>query len=148
MTEKKPPATAPTPPAGPSDAATVDQLRAENTVLRAQLAAAGRVPGATQPQHTFVLSEGQRQELLTNGVTNVGGVRRTTDEVRDLLGPDQQHVELGDTEPVDGLGTTSARSEIRGVDFVYPSVKPGGFDPAVAGTPGINGPSADTKDAE
>lgn len=148
MTEKKPPAAAPTPPAGTSDATTVDQLRAENTALRIQLAAAGRAPGVARPQHTFVLSEGQRQELLVNGVTNINGVRRTTDEVRDLLGPDQQDVELGDTEPVDGLGITAARSEIRGVDFVYPSVKPGFIDPAVAGTPGINGPSADTKDAE
>jgi hypothetical protein len=36
---------------------------------------------------------------------------------------------------------------VRGVDFIYPSVERGKIDPAVAGTPGINGPAADDKPA-
>lgn len=127
-------------------AAERDTLREENDRLKAQLAAAGRPAGATQAQHQFVLSEGARQDLIASGVTNIDGVRRTAPEVQAMLGADQQNVDLGDTEPVDGLGSDPVkRSSIRGFDYVYPSVEAGYIDPAVAGTPGINGPPAATK---
>lgn len=124
-------------------AAERDRLKAENAQLRAQLAAAGRPAGAVQPEHTFQLSEGDRQDLVANGQVAVNGRMMNADEVAKLLGPDQQDVDLGDaTPPTPGPGEPP-RSAVRGVDFVYPSVAPGKIDPAVAGTPGINGPAAD-----
>lgn len=142
MADKPTPVTPFPPSAKPVDGAYILRLQARIAELARQLAAAGgRV---VQPEHTFVLSEGARQELVTQGVTNVDGVRRTASEVRDMLGEGQADVDLGDAKPVDGLGVgpVQERAAIRGFDFVYPSVKPGFIDPAVAGTPGINGPAA------
>jgi hypothetical protein len=119
--------------------------RRENENLRGQLTAAGVGPRVQQPAHTFQLSEGDRQELVAFGRVNVGGVMRTRDEIADMLGPDQQDVDLGDAEPTAIGLPPQRRSAVEGVDFVYPSVEPGYIDPKVAGTPGINGPSADTK---
>lgn len=121
-----------------------DQLRAENDALRAQLTAVGggRVAAA---QHTFQLSEGARQELVQNGVVNVNGRMMTADEVRGVLGDDQEDIDLGDAKVpanLDQLRGGRPASTVRGVDFVYPSVAPGQIDPTVAGTPGINGPAA------
>jgi hypothetical protein len=124
-----------------------DALQAENENLRGQLAAAGaaRTGGSpvAAPAHTFELSEGDRQELAMRGVLAVGGRLRTRDEVRDMLGEDQRNVDLGTAEPQLPPGYRSDRGAVEGVDFVYPSVSPGRIDPAVAGTPGINGPAAD-----
>jgi hypothetical protein len=122
-----------------------DELREENHRLKAQLAAAGRPARANQAEQQFVLSEGHRQELVANGVVNVNGRRMTRADVEEALGDEQQGLELGDAEPADGLGEQleQERAGIRGFDYVYPSVAPGLIDPAVAGTPGINGPSAD-----
>lgn len=125
-------------------AAQRDALLAENENLRGQLAAAGgRV---VRPQHTFMLSEGARQELQLYGVTNIDGRRWTIDEVRAKLAEQEQDgVEIADPDP--SVARTAAvglrpQGKTPGVDFVYPSVAPGQIDPAVAGLPGINGPAA------
>jgi hypothetical protein len=123
-------------------AAQRDALLAENKMLRDRLASTPVGPRVQQAEHTFVLSEGARQELLINGQTNVGGVMRSRTDVRRLLGKDQQNVDLGTAEPPAGLPKVQERSKVRGVDFVYPSVEPGFIDPDLAGTPGINGPAA------
>lgn len=124
-------------------AAERDQLRAENENLRGQLAAAGARPAGTR-RVEFQLSEGERQELAANGVVNVGGVRMTREDVEARLGGRQAGIDLGDADPVDGGAVEQGeRGAVRGVDYIYPSVRPGAIDPAVAGTPGINGPSAD-----
>jgi hypothetical protein len=117
-----------------------DQLRTEVEQLRGQLAAAGaRVPA---PQYTFQLSEGDRQELVQRGVVNIGGRRMTREDVAAELSVDQLDVELGDATPVDAPAPARTGA-VEGVDFIYPSVAPGLIDPAVAGTPGINGPAAE-----
>jgi hypothetical protein len=128
-------------------AAERDQLKDENERLRSQLAATGTAAGRTpQAQHTFQLSEGDRQELAAHGQVNIGGVMRTREEIEGMLGPDQMDVDLGDAEPAQQGPPQQPRSEIRGVDYVYPSVRPGEIDPAVAGTPGISGPAATDSD--
>lgn len=127
------------------DKSELERLRDENRQLRAQLTAAGVGPRVQQPAHTFELSEGARQELAMNGQTNVNGVMRTREEVTKMLGDDQADVDLGDAEAPVGTPKQERRSAIRGVDFVYPSVEPGYIDPAVAGTPGINGPAKEGK---
>jgi hypothetical protein len=128
-----------------------DRLRAENETLRAQLTAAG-APRVVAPTQTFVLSEGDRQELAARGVLNVGGRMRTRDEVRAMLGDKQREVDLGTVEPDAGTLSTLAQQRKQGatpgVDYVWPSVAPGQIDPAVAGRPGISGPSADEVDDE
>lgn len=123
-------------------AAERDALRAENDRLRLQLGA-GTAGTAQAAQHTFELSEGARQELAQNGEVVIGGVRMTRDQVRARLSADQQGLDLGTAEPPNRV-EQPARGGVEGVDFIYPSVAPGLIDPAVAGTPGINGPSADT----
>jgi hypothetical protein len=130
-------------------AAERDALREENRRLSAQLVAAGRpAAGAYRPAAEFQLSEGDRQELQIYGVANIGGRLRTIDEVRGMLGEKQQGVELTDPPAATDRRlelhqTEVERAGIRGFDYVYPSVAPGQIDPAVAGTPGISGPSAD-----
>lgn len=128
-------------------AAEREKLRADNQRLREQLNAAGH-PGAPAAQHRFLLSEGERQELEIYGVVAKDGVVLTREEVLDRLGDDQAGIEIG--EPTAGndkraavLAQRRQGGNVRGVDFVYPSVTRGGIDPAVAGTPGINGPAAD-----
>ncbi|MDQ1700689.1 MAG: hypothetical protein QOG34_2552 [Frankiaceae bacterium] len=127
-------------------AAQRDQLVEENNRLKAQLAATGRVAptGADVAPQRFALSEGDRQEIVSRGVTVINGRRMTRQDVADALGSDGEGIDLGDAEPADGLGQVPPedRAGIRGFDYVYPSVKPGFIDPAVAGTAGINGPAA------
>lgn len=120
---------------------TKDELQAENTALKAQLAAAGRTPRVQGPQHLF-LSEGDRQELERTGYLNVGSRRLNREQVLAELGPDQQGVEIGEPTAEVTAPPVPAPTNIRGFDFVYPSVSRGLIDPAVAGTPGINGPAA------
>jgi hypothetical protein len=123
-------------------AAERDRLRRENEQLRGQLAAAGAGrPNTTTAQ--FELTEGNRQDLLARGETVIGGRRYTRDQVESAIegNPDYDRVDLGDTEPA-AQPATRAQGDIPGVDFVYPSVLAGRIDPAVAGTPGINGPAA------
>jgi hypothetical protein len=126
-----------------------DRLREENQRLRAQLAEASATTagGAYRPAQQFVLSEGDRQELEMRGTVNVGGRMRTADEVRDMMGERGADVPIGEpSEALDRRGDVQGQrvnAGIPGVDFVYPSVAPGVIDPSVAGTPGINGPSAD-----
>lgn len=126
-------------------AADRDRLTAENEQLKAKLKAAmdqaGRTPAVVAPAHRFQLSEGDRQELAARGELNVGGRMRTADEVRAMLGNDQQGVDLGDADPP-AHPDLIRPAGIRGVDYVWPSVAPGEIDPAVAGTPGITGPAA------
>lgn len=116
----------------------------ENAALRTQLAGVGRVYA---PAQTFQLSEGDRQEVETFGVVNIGGRRYTREEVLDkLAGTPQAGVEIDEpAAQLDQRAQTAGRraSAVEGVDFIYPSVAPGQIDPAVAGTPGINGPAAD-----
>lgn len=130
-------------------AAERDQLRQRVAQLEAQQATAGRV---VAPRQTFQLSEGDRQDLVANGVLNVAGRLRTRDEVADMLGDGQTGVELGDRPPsptlLAAVGQQRAQGATPGVDFVYPSVEPGGIDPVVAGTPGISGPAAGDGPAE
>lgn len=121
-----------------------DALISENENLRGQLAAAGAATrGPAAPQHTFQLSEGDRQELAMRGVLAVGGRVRTREEVRAMLPESQRNVDLGTAEPAFPADAERVRDGVEGVDFIYPSVAPGFIDPAVAGTPGINGPAAD-----
>ena len=122
-----------------------DALRAENEPLRGQLAAAGVRRGGPV-SHEFVLSEGERQELLTTGVTTHNGVRLTREDVERKLTTRQADLELGDVDPAAALPGRPA-TNIPGFDYVYPSVQRGAIDPAVAGTPGINGPAAGSPDA-
>jgi hypothetical protein len=124
-------------------AAARDALQRENEQLRGQLAAAG-AGRAYQPAAQFVLSEGNRQELLAHGVTVIGGRRVTRDEVEAAVAgnPAYDGVDLGDTDPVEQPAAGRRSAGVLGVDFIYPSVAPGYIDPAVAGTPGINGPPA------
>lgn len=129
-------------------AAERDALRAENENLRGQLAAAGAArPGVQAPvQHTFQLSEGDRQQLEITGVINVGGKLLTKAEVVKLLGKDQKNVPIADAPAAtrvdpDKLPDRTGKG-VEGVDYVYPSVARGEIDPAVAGTPGISGPPA------
>jgi hypothetical protein len=127
-----------------------DELKRENESLRR--AAGSSRPGVWQPTR-FLLTEGDRQELEMFGVATIGGRRMTIDEVRDkVAGTDQADVQLNDPTPemdrrdeLAGPGATHPAG-IRGFDYVYPSVAPGLIDPAVAGTPGINGPAADLDD--
>jgi hypothetical protein len=127
-------------------AAERDALRAENENLRGQLTAAGTgQPGRAAPvQHTFILSEGNRQELAATGVTNIGGRQMTRAQVAELLTDDQRNVDIPEVDPAAATVLPPARPNlgIPGVDYVWPSVAPGVIDPAVAGTPGINGPAA------
>jgi hypothetical protein len=124
-----------------------DQLRVENEQLRSQLSAvgAGAVGRAAVPQHTFQLSEGDRQELEIRGVINVGGRQVTKADVEAMLGESQRNVEIKDAPEGTRVaaGRAPRRGSVEGVDYVWPSVQPGGIDPKVAGTPGISGPSAD-----
>jgi hypothetical protein len=129
-------------------AAEVERLRAENENLRGQLSAAG-APRPNPARHEFTLSEGERQELEITGVVTIGGRQYTTKEVRAELAKNKayRNVEIKDApaetrvQPVQ----PTVLAGVRGIDYVYPSVAPGRIDPAVAGTPGINGPAAATK---
>lgn len=134
-------------------AAQRDALQAENENLRGQLAAAGATRGLSAPAaHRFFLTEGDRQELELKGVANIGGRLMTTEQVLAKLAEQgETRVEIADASPAaaDQAAVTLAAHERQerggqyGVDYVYPSVAPGVIDPAVAGTPGINGPTAD-----
>jgi hypothetical protein len=138
-------------------AAERDRLRAENESLRAQLsdvAAGGAAVGrAAVPAYRFQLSEGDRQEVAIRGGANINGRWMTKDEIEAAMaaaGPDDQghndqsSVELPDAP--DATKVTGPRTPraggVEGVDYVWPSVAPGVLDPAVAGTPGVSGPSA------
>lgn len=124
-----------------------DALRAENENLRGQLAAAGATRQTATPQHVFQLSEGDRQELEIRGVVSINGRLMTKAEVEAAMAeagqrgvtirdaPEGTRVDAGRLAGLTGPG-------VRGIDFVYPSVARGLIDPAVAGTPGINGPAA------
>jgi hypothetical protein len=126
------------------------RLRTENAALKAQLALSGQQPRVAAPQHTFQLSEGDRQELEIRGVVNIGGRMWTRDEALAAMAdgsqsgveiaeaPEGTRVDLDAMPGITGPG-------VRGVDYIWPSVERGKIDPAVAGTPGINGPSADEK---
>jgi hypothetical protein len=138
-----------TPPRQPgADRSEAASLRQENAQLRAQLAAAGgRVQ---QPQHTFQLSEGDRQELEIRGVVNIGGRMMTKDDVeKAMAAAGQRGVTIADapkeTKVDPALIEARGGKGVLGVDFVYPSVERGRIDPAVAGTPGISGPAAGDK---
>lgn len=128
-------------------AAERDELRAENERLRTQLAATGQPsPGVQGPQRLF-LSEGDRQELETTGRVNLGGRLLNREQVLDeLQGGPQEGVQIGEPANPRGVAAVPEPTNIRGVDFVYPSVTRGKIDPAVAGAPGINGPAADASD--
>lgn len=124
-------------------AAERDQLRAANEQLRGQLAAAGATRGtAPAVQHQFVLSEGQRQELIQYGNTQVDGRMLGVADVETLLGDDQHDVLIPEPENVRPVPAAQNRPKQPGVDFIYPSVAYGKLDPAVAGTPGVSGPAA------
>lgn len=147
-------ANAPKPTAPPADNPThpddaVARLEADNARLRAQLAVAGRPAGAVAPEHTFQLSEGDRQELEIRGVINYGGRVMTKDDVEKAMARSgQRGVEIADAPAETRVAldpSVDMGPGIRGIDFVYPSVERGKIDPAVAGTPGINGPAADEK---
>ena len=101
-------------------AAERDLLRERVRQLEAEQATAGRV---VTPRQTFQLSEGERQDLVANGVLNVAGRLRTRDEVAAMLDGSQTGVELGDQPPSPTLlavvGQQRAQGATPGVDFVY-----------------------------
>lgn len=124
-------------------AADRQRLLEENARLRAQLTAAGRSPVAA-PEHTFMLSEGDRQDLELHGGVSIGGRYMTAAEVRAAMAEaDVQHgVPISEPEVAPaGQPAPAKPANVRGFDYVYPSVAHGYIDPAVAGTPGINGPA-------
>jgi hypothetical protein len=124
-------------------AAERDRLRRENENLRGQLAAAGAGRANTTTAQ-FVLTEGNRQDLLARGETVIGGRRYTREQVEDAIegNPDYDRVDLGDRDPDPATAGVARGPAVPGVDYIYPSVLPGRIDPKVAGTPGINGPAA------
>ena len=81
--------------------ARVADLEQENAQLRRQLAGATVAGQPGQAQHRFELSEAARQELVDHGETSVGGQLKTRAEVRELLGPNQQNVDIGADDDVD-----------------------------------------------
>lgn len=129
--------------------AQVERLQSENENLRGQLAAAGaRRPvaaGASPAQ--FVLSEGQRLELeLTGQTTGPGGQPMTVDDARTRLAEseNQSGVQIADgARPLAPPTPVVERPAVVGVTHVYPSIRPGVIDPAVAGQPGISGPTVE-----
>lgn len=126
--------------------AQLSELVVERDALRRKLTAAGTVGRVAAPAHTFQLSQAQLSELEIYGVTNVDGVQRTTAEVRGMLTGNQSRIKIKDaSNPQEPVRAGGERSAVYGVDYVYPSVAPGKIDPAVAGTPGISGPSADAR---
>jgi hypothetical protein len=128
---------------------------ASKEAMPAEALPAEAMPGVTaplakpaKPSAKFTLSEGDRAELEMRGVANVNGHLMTRDEVKAKLDESQpgHRVELGTAGPADVKAADRARRGcVEGIDFVWPSVDCGYIDPAVAGTPGINGPSADEK---
>jgi hypothetical protein len=125
-----------------------DRLVAENEQLRAQLAAVGGAR-VQQPQHTFQLSEGDRQELEIRGVVNVGGRMMTKSDVEQAMkaaGAGQEGVKIADAPEGTRIDPATLPKitgpGVAGVDYVYPSVQRGKIDPKLAGTPGISGPAA------
>lgn len=127
-------------------AAEITALRAENENLRGQLAAAGAANTKAAPvQHTFQLSEGDRQELEIRGAINVNGRLVTKADVVKMLGKDQKGVKIADAPEGTRIDPATLPKitgpGVAGVDYVYPSVERGKIDPAVAGTPGISGPA-------
>lgn len=113
-------------------------LRAENDRLKGQLAqATARTPNvqAAKPY----LTEGERQELITFGRSGDLNLKTAKERFPDAdLSGATDVARKASTEDE----TRTERGAVRGVDFVYPSVRPGFIDPEVAGTPGINGPAA------
>lgn len=109
-------------------------LQAENERLRAQLAAGGsgltRVTFPARPafRGDTELSEGERQDLEINGVTNSPfdgrrllasdfGIEPTTDWGRENLRREQERRERERGEGIEG------------VDYIYPSIRPGVLAP-------------------
>lgn len=126
----------------------LQRLRAENERLRTQFAAAGipQRPGVLPAPKPF-LTEGERQDLITFGVTTDvhTGQRLNLHQARERY-PDADLADATDTAVANADRDNTDDVEhpgIRGVDYVWPSVEPGKIDPAVAGTPGINGPAAE-----
>lgn len=113
---------------------------------KADTPAPTKTPATPLPQ----LSEGDRQQLVQQGYATLGGQVYTVAEARELLKRTGQDVELDDPSPAVAkeaarVVAAQRRPDVaaqRGLTHVYPSVAPGLIDPAVAGTPGINGPSA------
>jgi hypothetical protein len=146
MADNKPAAVQP-PETKPSNQQTeVERLRAENEQLRGQLAAAGaRRANVAAPKP--YLTEGERQDLITFGVTTDvhTGRRLNLHEAREKYpDADLSNASDGAVAGADRDRTEAAeRGSVRGVDYVWPSVAPGKIDPAVAGTPGISGPAAE-----
>lgn len=132
-------------------AADRDRLAADNEQLRRQLTALGGrpdAPGAQMPQRLF-LTEGARQDLAQYGRTTIGGVSMTKEQVEaELAGGPQEGVDIPDVPEGRELPAPPEPTNIRGFDYVYPSVTRGKIDPKVAGTPGINGPAAEPADVE
>lgn len=131
------------------------RLQADNDRLQAQLAGtpAAYVGRVAVPQHTFQLSEGDRQELEIRGAINVNGRLMTRDDVIAAMEEAGQRgvtiAEAPESTRLDERTIAQAKAErtgVRGVNYVYPSVAPGKIDPAVAGTPGITGPAATDED--
>jgi hypothetical protein len=132
----------------------VAELEAENASLRAQLSAVGQGRVAS-PAHRFFLTEANRQELELRGYTVVGGELLDAAEVkRRLAGTPQAGVDIADAPKAAQGDAARLVASVRrddqgsqyGVTHVYPSVRPGQIDPAVAGTPGISGPAATGRD--
>lgn len=148
MADNKPAPAAPTETKSSNQQTEVERLRAENERLRGQLAAAGaRTDNVPAPKP--YLTEGERQDLITFGVTTDvhTGRRLNLHEAREKY-PDAELSDASDTAVANAdrdRNEATPRGAVRGVDYVWPSVEPGKIDPAVAGTPGISGPSADAK---
>lgn len=128
-------------------AAERDRLRAENENLRGQLAAAGaRTPHVAAPPP--FLSEGERQDLITFGVTTTRGGRPLNlhDAREQYPGAQLDQASAAAVLAADrDRDARRARPAVPHVDYVYPSVAPGELAPEAAGTPGISGAPAAAK---
>jgi hypothetical protein len=119
---------APAPAPKPSDE--LARLRAENERLRGQLAASGADNRLSQNRATRpFLSEGERQDLELNGVTN----SPFTGERLTAQGEGVETVRDPQTAALPPVRTTGDRPGVEGFDFVYPSVAPGVLDPKLTG---------------
>jgi hypothetical protein len=125
----------------------IERLQADNERLRGQLAAAG-VARATGPAGPPFLSEGERQDLITQGVISRPGRTLNLHEAR-IEYPDAVLDAVTDLAVRNADRDREAKVRrgpgVEHVDFVYPSVAPGEIDPAVAGLPGVNGPAAGSR---
>lgn len=122
-------------------AAELAAVRAENERLKGQLAEATSRTANVPAARPF-LTEGERQDLLTFGVTSGTQGRRMTLTEAKARFPEVDFESASDVAKANDESAEALpkRAAIRGFDYVYPSVAPGKLAPEAVGQPGISGP--------